>query len=326
MDRLNEFRKYYNHTIYPALRRLERRRLKLIMLFIASTVLVLTTLLLEILINNLLITLLLAVPLFLYGSYIYFRIKKFIRSYKPRIMNLILDFMQEPIYYSDLHYEAAKSIPKDVFFSSRLFDTKAPVYRGEDYIKGKIGELEFELSELFVEEEKPLATGMRRVFKGVFVHGRLNFDLDGAVLVWPRNFKQLNVKAIKAATLHGAFNQDYEILTESFKEAFTTYATENTHVAELLPENLQRAMVHYLATLKKKDELYQFHTKPPKPSQPRAIFLSILSNHIFLAISEERDLLEPYILRSNLSFDLIRDYYEQIDLVFQIIEDMDRTY
>lgn len=326
MDRLNEFRKYYNHTIHPALRRLERRRLKLILLFAGSAVLVLAILLLEILINNLLVTLLLAIPLFLYGSWIYLRMRKFIRSYKPQIMNLILDFMQEPIYYNDMHYEAAKSIPKDVFFSSRLFETKAPIYRGEDYISGKIGELEFELSELFVEEDKPVSTGMRRVFKGVFVHARLNFDLRGAVLVWPRNFKQLNVKAIKAATLHGAFNQDHEILTDSFRATFTTYATKDTHVADLLPENLQRALINYLAFLKQRDNISQAYSNPQKQSQPRAIFFSILSNHIFLAISEERDLLEPYILRSNLSFDLIRDYYEQMDLVFRIIEDMDRTY
>lgn len=325
MDRLSDFRKYYNHTLYPELRRMERRRIRLLLLFFVSGLLVVGTLLLELWINNLLITLLLAIPLFLYTSWVYLQLKKFVSSYKPRVMNSILAFIQSSVNYEELAYHAEKSISKETFLSSRLFDTAAPVFRGEDFISGKVGELKFDLCELSVAELHPVASGLRQVFKGIFIHAVFNFPSEGGVIVWPRKYRHRAAQAIKAAVLHGAENVDDEILYEPFQDAFITYASTDTHVAGVLPITLQEALVKYLHYIERREAMRAAnrYTQRREP-QTRHLFLSMLSNHLFVGLTEQNDLLEPYIFRSNLSFDLVLEYYEEIRLVLKIVEDFDQ--
>lgn len=326
MNRLNEFRKYYNHSIHPELRRLERQRIRLNLLFIGSAILIPIVIVLEIWINNLLITLLLAIPLFLYATWIYMRMKKFVRDYKPRVINRILDFIQKEVNYQDLYYNPTGKIAMETFLESRLFDPDIAIYQGEDFVSGKVGELDFKLCELNVEQNKPISGGTQKVFKGIFVSAVFNFDLEGAVLVWPKKYRQFFSKPIRTAVSYGAQNEDWEILYEPFRNTFVTYATPNTHVAGVLPITMQEAIIQYLAHIKRRDLLRQPADRPKQKPQVRALYLSILSNHIFVGLTEEKDMLEPNIFRSNLSFDLILEYYEQIQLMLKIIEDFDQMH
>jgi hypothetical protein len=325
MDRLSDFRKFYNHTLYPELRRMERRRIRLLLLFFGSGILVAGTLLLELWINNLLITLLLAIPLFLYTSWVFLQLQKFIRTYKPRVMNLILTFIQQSVNYRDLVYQPDKSISKATFLSSRLFATEATIFRGEDFISGLVGELEFELCELHVEEKNPVTSGMRQVFKGIFIHATLGLPSEEALVIWPRKYRHLAAPAIQNVVLHGAINVDAEILHPGFREAFTTYATLDTHVAGLLPITIQEALLKYLRYIEHREAVRHAnrYTQRRQPQQ-RYLFLSMLSNHLFVGLTEENDLLEPYIFKSNLSFDLVLEYYEEIRLMLKIVEDIDQ--
>ena len=45
-----------------------------------------------------------------------------------------------------------------------------------------------------------------------------------------------------------------------------------------------------------------------------------------LKSAEEKDILEPYILRSNLSFELVREFFEAVNLLLQIVEEFDKTH
>ena len=53
------------------------------------------------------------------------------------------------------------------------------------------------------------------------------------------------------------------------------------------------------------------------------MYLSFIQNAIYVAVSQEKDLLEPALWQSNMSFDLIREFYEDITLLLSIVLDVD---
>ena len=326
MKRLEEFRIFYNHTIHPELVRLERRRMNLLILIAVSVVALIGVFILELYIGILALTLTLMIPITFFIGYLIYRVRRFILTFKPNVMELILDFIDDGLNFGTLKYEAKRSISKKDFLLSHLFHTKANHYQGEDFIAGKVGEMEFEMCELDVQETTPVATGLIPVFRGVFTHAVFSETLEGVVVVWPRKYRQRMVASIKYATSIGAENVDHEILHEKFREEFITYATPDTHVVGLLPITMQEAIINYLEEFEERErKKAQESGLDPKTVKPRDVFLSIINKNVYLAFSEEKDLLEPHILKSNLSFELVREFFDDIHFLLRIIEDFDQT-
>ena len=97
-------------------------------------------------------------------------------------------------------------------------------------------------------------------------------------------------------------------MNDAFRDAFMTYATKSTHVIGLLSETMQNALVQY------------------RQQSGKEIFISFIDREIYAAVTEEKDLLEPHIFRSNLSFELVKEFFEDINLLLQIAEDFDKTH
>ena len=95
IKRLEHFRIYYNHTIHPELLRMERLRIRLLRLLFFSTLFMLGVLLFGFYINILALTLMLAIPLGGYISYLIYRMQRFRLTFKPNVVSLILDFIDD---------------------------------------------------------------------------------------------------------------------------------------------------------------------------------------------------------------------------------------
>lgn len=311
IKRLEQFRIYYNHTIHPELLRMERRRIRLLRLMFFSTIFMTGVLLFEFYLNILALTLILAIPLGVYISFLLYRIQEFRMTFKPHVVSLILDFIDDGMNFDPAHplkYDPKRKIEKSQFQKSKIFATKAPYYAGEDFISGRVGEMDFEMSELHVRELSPVENRLDEVFKGVFMHATFPEDARGRVIIWPRRLRQFHTKAIKDFTWDKGQNQDKEINNEKFRELFLTYATEDTHVEGILSEPMQEAIVQYCATTGKE------------------MYMSFIDREIYAAVSEDKDILEPYLFRSNLSFELVREFFEDINLLLRIAEDFDQTH
>ncbi|MBK9492890.1 MAG: DUF3137 domain-containing protein [Haliscomenobacter sp.] len=245
MRQLDKFRIYYNHTIHPELMRMERKRIRLLRLLILSGLLLLGVVLFEFYVNILLFTLVLAIPIVFYLLFLSYRIRKFLQTFKPNVMKLVLNFLQEEPNIGQLKYEPERSIPQKTFFESKLFACKPIIFEGEDFISGRVGEMDFDLCELTVEEEATVGTGLQNVFKGIFLHAIFPEETYGQVACWPRHLKHFFLRSIKEFTWLDAYNMDDEILYEPFREMFVTYASMNTHVAGILSEPMQESVVDY---------------------------------------------------------------------------------
>ncbi len=306
--RLEDFRIYYNHSIYPELLRMERLRKRLLRLMAFTVLLLVGIVILLIQVQLVIVAAAVAIPLVFYIAYLGYRIRQFVLAFKPRIVELIIDFIDDGVNMGELVYQPKRTISRERFLASQLFGTDAPVFSGEDYISGVVGQTPFALSELTVREVSPVRTRLETVFRGVFLHATFPEITRGQLILWPRSEAQYLTRSIKAFTRDGAVNVDHEILNGDFRLTFAAFAMPDTHVIGILPEPMQEAIVQYLRATGK------------------TLFLSFQDRKIYAALAEPKDILEPYIFQSNVSFELIREFFSDIQLLLKIIEDFDRTH
>ncbi|MEL6635241.1 MAG: DUF3137 domain-containing protein [Bacteroidota bacterium] len=307
MRRLDEFRVFYNHTIHPELMRMERHRRRLWRLMFFSAFLIAGIIVMEFYLRIPLFSLMLLMGVFFYIAYLAYRIQHFRNTFKPNVINLLLDFIDDGPNYGTLRYDPKGFIPRKTFRASHIFASRAPEYRGEDLITGKIGELEFQLCELNVREFSRVRNRLDYVFRGVFLTSKFNHEMAGAIVILPREFKQYLTRSIKAITRKGAYAVDPQVLDDQFNQYFMTYATAQVNLHQMLSPDLQTAILEYRLRTDKK------------------MYFSFLNQQVYIAITEPKDLLEPYILRSNVSFELVREFFEDLEMVLRIVAELDRN-
>ena len=307
MQRLHEFRLFYNHTIHPELLRVERKRKRLLLLFFFSVLFLIGVIILDIYVHILVVTLFFLIFIGFYIAYILYRIRQFIITFKPKIVNLVLDFIDNEVNYGKLTYEPKKKISKSTFLSSLIFATTAPFYKGEDFIKGSYREMTFELCELSVREYSKVRNRTNYIFKGVFFQGNFNSRAHsgkGKIVILPREFSQYQSRTIKAFNRIGGRNAD-DIVSKRFRNAFIVMANRNANMENILSIEMQNAILNYRAQTEKE------------------IYVSFIGNKMFIAVTEPKDLLEPYVLQSNVSFELVREFFADLQLLFSVLEDLD---
>jgi len=307
MKRLHDFRLFYNHTIHPELIRMERKRKRLLLLLFGSIIFLIGVTVLDVYVDILVVTLFFLVFIVFYISYILYRIRQFIITFKPKIVNLILDFIDDEINYGKMTYEPKKMILKSTFLSSLIFATAAPIYKGEDFIKGSYREMTFELCELNVREYSKVRNRSNYIFKGVFFQGNFNsraHSKKSRVIVLPREFSQYQSRTIKELNRIG-FRIAEDIVSRHFQEIFIVMASKNANVNNILSREMQSAILNY------------------REKTEKEIYVSFIGSKIFIAVTEPKDLLEPHVFQSNVSFELVRDFFEDLQLLLSVLEDLD---
>ncbi|WP_420459878.1 DUF3137 domain-containing protein [Neolewinella sp.] len=306
--RLPELRLYYNTTIRPELLRLEALR-KRILWGMALSLLGIFAATIAFLVYDLgFLNLLLVVPIAFYLGWLYLRIERFRQSFKPAVIQLLLDFINDSPNFRSLHYDAQRPILRDRFERSGLFRPHPDSYRAEDYIRGLVGEMAFEMGEAYVQEISPASNRLQLVFSGLFVHAIFNEPTEGRVAVWPRHHLRRLKRTIDAYISGQGRLADVEILNEQFRETFAVYAHPGTKVASILTPPMQEALLAF----------YQ--------REQRDLYFAVHDRDLFIGLEHGYDLLEPRFFRSNLSFQLIRRFYADITLMLRVIQDFDQTH
>lgn len=290
---LEKFRKYYNHTIHPELVRLDRKRQRFIRLLLFSVLLFFGVIVFEIYLQIFLLSLIFLLILGTYISFVVYRMRKFIQEFKPHVVKLVLDYIDNDLLFGELQYKTKAKIPLQRFIRSGIFGTVPAVYEGEDYITGRIGDIEFEMCELLVREFSKVRARLDDVFKGVFIHAVFRHPASGQILVLPKDAMPFLIEAVRDFVGGGGQCMDDYVQNEAFKERFTVYGTRNARLSALLPAELINFILNYR-------------------NGESDLYLSIKGQHVFVAITNEKDILEPSILQSNVSFELVREFYEDI--------------
>lgn len=307
IPRIDEFRIFYNMSIRPELVRMETERKRMLFGMVTSVAGLAIVVVLFMVLDVGFLLLISALPIVFYLGTLYFKIEKFRQRFKPNVMQLILEFLNASPNLESLSYDAKKMVADDRFKASELFGGRRVSFVGEDYIKGIVGEMPFELSELYVQEVSKASNQLNLVFGGIFIHAIFNEDVVGHLAVWPRKLHTYHRRTIREFIYQGGLPAEVEIQNEKFNELFVVYAKKGTTVHHILTHPMQDAFVEFIE--KTGHELY----------------FSILNKNIFVGISHDRDLLEPHIFRSNLSYDLIRTFYVDIVLMLDVIKTFDQN-
>jgi len=309
MRSLSDFRIFYNQNIAPELINLEKRRQKLLQLYALSVLLLVSILLLQVFIGIFFITLILLLLAGSWMAYIGFRTRVWFDEYKPRIVGLVLDYMDNSVSYSDLTYRPKGSIDRQTFLSSCIFTT-ADEYLGEDYIAGKIREMPFELSELRVREFSTGRSKMDDVFEGIFLKGDFHrIELQESLLLLPDAYRKYLSRSERAFHRLGGRRVHHHLLP-AFEAYFDTYATEKLHLQDVLSTDFQQAILTFRQTYADKN-------------QDKDLYLSIIGDNVYLAITQRRDLLEPNLFKPAVNFDKVLEFYDDLSIVFEMVELLD---
>lgn len=311
MNAYQDFRLFYNQHIHPELLHMEQRRRRLMRLMFLFGLLVLGVIGLQLILRIFAVTLMLFIPIGLGIAYVYFRITVFFDEFKPRIVGLIMDFIDNDVNYTFESYNPKGFIPKKTFLTSRIF-TKVDDYAGEDLIKGQVREMPFELCELRVQEFSPVRDQLDYVFRGVFLVGDFKrWDMQGGLLLLPDAYRKYLFRSAQAFHLEGGRRVRTQLMPE-FEVFFDTWATPNIRLADVLSEDLQRAIL-------------QFRHRFLATNRQKEIYASVIGDKIYLALTQDRDLMEPSLFSSNTTFEQINEYYEDLRMLLEVVRDIDVT-
>lgn len=309
MNAYQDFRLFYNQHIHPELLHLEQRRQRFIRLLFLFLGLLAGVLFLQVMIRIFVVTLLLLIPVGLGIAYLYFRITVFFQEFKPRIVGLVMDFIDNDVNFSFVRYDPKGAIPQKRFLASKIFG-KIDEYVGEDLIVGQVRETPFELCELRVKSFSPSRDKMDNIFSGIFLIGDFKrWDMHGELLVLPDAYRKYQFPVTKSFHQAGGRRVRAQLLPE-FEVFFDTWATPEVRLCEVISEDMQRVIL-------------QFRHRFLETNRQKEIYFSIIGDKIYLALTQDKDLLEPSLFANNVSFELIKEYYEDLRLLLEVVLDVD---
>lgn len=247
-----------------------------------------------------------AIPFFVWYA-------KYFKGYKERfkaaIIPKIVSFLDPA-----LNYSKDGMVPKSGFMNSHLFTEHPDRYRGDDLVSGTMGQTAIQFSEIQVDrvEKHTTGSGSNRktrtrvypIFRGLFFEADFNKSFKTTTIVLPD----------KAQKLMGDLGQVLQKLNvqrgelikledPEFERRFVVYGQDQVEARYILSTSLMQRITAFQDRAQKKD-----------------IRLSFSDNKLYVAIAFDRELFEPTLMESMLDFSRIKEYYEHMKLMIDIVE------
>lgn len=148
------------------------------------------------------------------------------------------------------------------------------------------------------------------VFRGIFlIADYQRWDMHGKVLVLPDAYRKYLSRSERAFHLEGGRRIRGMVLPE-FEAIFDTYATAETRIKDIISAEMQRAIL-------------QFRHRFQQSNRQKEIYFSIIGDKIYLALTQDRDLLEPSLFATNVSFEVVKEFYEDLALLLNLVKEVD---
>ncbi len=303
-----EFRQFYHDQLLPELRELERERRQLakkITMIGAGVMLPAVLIALMVMAEENAITAIIILPIFAASGMSMlarFMSRNFVSDFKQRII-------ERTVHYFDpeLSYQSRNCISQGVFEDSKLFTTTPNRYKGDDLVRGRIGETAIEFSEIKAERESGSGKNrsVQKIFKGLFFTADFNKRIGAATVVVPDT----------AENIFGGLGQFLQSINLSraelvkledpeFERLFAVYSDDQIQARYILSTSLMQRLIDF----RKKHGM---------------IHISFVGSMIHIAIPYDKDLFEPPLFSSLLNFGIVQQYYEDLQLAFDIVDDLD---
>jgi uncharacterized membrane protein len=145
----------------------------------------------------------------------------------------------------------------------------------------------------------------RHVFKGLFLIADFNKSFQGHTLVIPDYTERyLGYLAQDLQALNSQRGELIRLEDPEFERLFAVYSNDQIEARYILSTSLMQQLVDF--------------TKKAK----RHIFISFINDKIYMAIQYDEDLFEPKLFQSMVDFTPVREYFETLQLMMGVVEDL----
>ncbi len=240
------------------------------------------------------------------GVYYYIAGLDYRSGFKMIVLRKLFAFV-EP----GLEYLPQQGISQPMFEAARLFLHHIDRYKCEDMIGGKVGKTEIAFSEVHAEYKTTTHTGKSQqtqwhtIFKGLFFIADFNKDLHGRTVVLPDTAEKLfGLFGQTLQSWSSSYGQLIRLEDVEFEKEFVVYGTDQIEARYILsPALMERILL--------------FGRKAGKK-----IYISFLGSKVFVAIPVQENMFEPKMFSSVLEFNVIAEYYAQLQLGVGIVDEL----
>jgi len=247
------------------------------------------------------------------GTVFYYHnlVSPYTKNFKKEVVNHIVTFVDE-----GLSYHPQKTITLAEFQASMLEEFWQSVDRwsGEDYVDGMLGQTLVKFSEVNAEYKTTTTdlkgntrTKYHRIFKGLFFIFDFNKDFKGFTVVLPdyaeRHLGRFGkmLQSWKSNVIPGEL---VKLADTEFEREFVVYSDNQITARYVLSTSLMRRLLTFRYQLKKQ------------------VYLSFVNGKLYLGIPVVKDLFEPTVFKTLLVFNIIREFFEYMQLSKDIVEEL----
>ncbi len=300
MRSIQDLEKLYEENLKPELEILEKQRKKICERLFVYGVLVFAIVLPLTLIFKHPLPAILGIMIF--TGIFYSTIREYASKFKTGIIASIVRSIDE-----NLTYNKARYVPQRIFSASKLFLHSIDEYNGDDYVQGKIGKTDLEFSEIHAQYVIHTKNGRRyqTLFKGLFIAADFNKRFKGTTVILPDTAEKLfgNIGSF-LQSMNKTRGQLIKLEDPDFEHDFAVYGQDQIESRYILSTSLMKRITDF------------------KKKSRKNIYISFTGSKIFIAIPYSRNLFEPRVFRTLLDFEPIRQYYEDLKLAIDVVEDL----
>ncbi len=243
------------------------------------------------------------------GLYIFFVVMKEQKAYraiyKTDVVKQIVNLINP-----DWQYESEGKISISNYYKSQLFSKQYDKYEGDDLITGTIEKTDFRFSELHTQykttktdSEGKTETEWHTIFKGLFAHADFNKEIKGRTFVLPEHASKQFSK-FGMSINDGGKTELVKLENVEFEKIFKVYGTDQIESRYVLTPRMMEAMVHIYKQYKKR------------------VYFSFIGSRVYVAMSFNKDLFEPRIIKSGVRFEDMEQMNSQFNLIQTLIHEM----
>jgi hypothetical protein len=232
----------------------------------------------------------------------------YVSDFKAAIIMPLVKFVDEALEYNPYSY-----IPEDAFIRSRMFSPKPDRYKGDDLVTGKLGATQVAFSGVHAEYMTTTTDGKghtqtqwHTIFKGLFFVGDFNKDFQRTTVVLPDYAEKFLGKW--GQMLQGmTFLSDLKLVKledPQFEHEFVVYSQDQIEARYILSTSLMQRIVKF------------------KADTGKDISLSFVGSKVFVAVPHTEDMFEPRLFRTLLDFEIVRQYFENLNIGVEVVEDL----
>ncbi len=312
---LSEFKQYCQDNLLNHLKQFERKRKQALATIISSGFLGLfgTWLICKLLIPFAGFILYISLFPVVFSGWIFFCrscIQVYGLNFKRNIIENIVKFIDPRLEYANELFLEDKRQTIVAFTHSQLFRdnrNEPDSLEQEDCVYGKIGDTNIFFAEILVENVKASYSDIsglqeqhhrNKIFRGLFFEAKFAKNFNGRAFVLPNDLKS------KAPLINNWRGELVKLEDPEFNRIFRVYGDNQIETRYILSTNLINRLVNFYQKAKRK------------------VYISFIQGYIYIAMKYDRDLFEPKLLQSMLSFAPLKEYYENLQLMIGVVEDL----